>query len=61
MKPANGNLECRCGHRFAVSSRVVRAGLVEEVRSEQRLVGEGDTLAMWTADGGGFHTGASWS
>lgn len=59
MKPANGNLECRCRHRFAVLSRVVRAGLVEEVRSEQRLVGEEDILAMWTAEGGGFHTGAS--
>jgi len=38
---------------------VVRAGLIEEIRSEQRPVEDGDTIAMWTAEGGGFHTGAS--
>lgn len=33
---------------------MVRAGLTEEVRSEQRLVGEGDPLAMRTAGGDGL-------
>lgn len=56
MRPADGDLECRCGDRFALFSGVVRAGLIEEVRSEQRLI-KGDTLAMWTAQGEGFHTG----
>lgn len=59
MKLANRDPECWCGDRFAILNRIVRVGLIEEVRSEQSLVGEKDTLAMWTSEGGGFHAGAS--
>lgn len=61
MNPANGDLECRCGDRYAVLKRMVKEGGLIEVRSEQRLIEEGDALPMWTAQGGAVHTGASWS
>lgn len=57
MNPANGDLECRCGDRYAVLRQMVKEGGLIEVRSEQRLIEEGDALPMWTAQGGGVHMG----